>query len=140
MYCRCFLVVVWIVACLICQFFFLPLACAVGNEAEESFQEFNRKWMDGLYTREEKNKKNLTCKKVKDYYCAEYTGYSRTYSSTIKKIDSKETPYIGMLNYHEKKFESRADTFEKALSGPFNPVYEYPVTEIFSFTNGEWTY
>ena len=107
---------------------------------EASFQRFNQQWMQGLYTREEKGKKNLVCKKVKGYYVAEYTGYSKTYSSTIKRTDCKETPYIGILNYREKKFASHAKTFEGTLHGPFNLIYECPVTEIFAFSNGEWRY
>jgi hypothetical protein len=128
---------------LIAAFFqgvFIPVTCAAENEVDKSFQEFNKQWMKTKYKREESNKKNLTCKKVKDYYCAEYTGYSRTYSSTIKKTPSKETPYIGILSYQEKKFACQAKTFEGALRGPFDFVYEYPVKEIFSFSNGKWCY
>lgn len=107
---------------------------------EASFQRFNQQWMQGLYKREEREKKNLVCKKVKGYYVAEYTGYSKTYSSTIKRTNCKETPYIGILNYREKKFVSHAKTFEETLHGPFNLIYECPVTEIFAFSNGEWLY
>lgn len=121
--------------------FILPTVYAMEeSEVEVSFQKFNQQWMNSLYTMEEIDKRNLTCRKVKYYYRAEYTGYSRTYSSSIKKTNYKETPYIGILNYKEKKFVSHARTFEGALHGPFTLVYEYPVTEIFLFTGGGWRY
>jgi hypothetical protein len=134
------LIISWILIVSIFQVVFLSVACAAENEVEKSFQEFNEQWMENKYKREASNKKNLTCKKVKDYYRAEYTGYSRTYSSIIKKTSSKETPYIGILSYKERKFASHAKTFEGALRGPFDFMYEYPVKEIFIFSNGEWRY
>ena len=136
----CSLIICWILIVTIFQGVLIPVTCAAENEVEKSFQEFNKQWMKTKYKMEESNKKNLICKKVKDYYRAEYTGYSRTYSSTIKKTHSKETPYIGILSYKEKKFASHARTFEGALRGPFTLVYEYPVKEIFIFSNGEWRY
>ena len=119
---------------------FLSPIYAFEEEVEKSFRKFSQQWINTLYAMEERGKGNLTCKKVKDYYIAEYIGYSRTYSSTIKKTDSKETPYIGILSYKERKFASRAKTFEDALRGPFTIVYEYPVREIFMFSHGEWHY
>jgi len=119
----------------------LPLTHAMEEkEIESSFQHFNQQWMQFLYNLEKKEKENLICKKVKNYYITEYTGYSRTYSSTIKKTEYEKTPYIGVLKYMEKRFASRARTIEETINGPFHLIYEYPVTEIFIFSNGEWHY
>ena len=134
------LIICWVLIVSIFQGVFLSITCVAEIEVEKSFQEFNKQWMETKYKREASNKKNLSCKKVKDYYRAEYTGYSRAYSSTIKKTTSKKTPYIGILSYKEKKFASYAKTFEGALRGPFDFVYKYPVKEIFIFSNGEWRY
>ncbi len=122
-------------------FFLLPLIYAMEEgRVELSFRQFSQKWMNSLQEREEKNKKNLTCKKVKNYYRAEYMGYSRAHSVTVKKTDYKKTPYLGILSYKEKKFVCHAITFEGALRGPFTVVYECPVTELFIFSDGEWHY
>ena len=137
----CFSLVVWIVISSVFPVFFLPATCAVeDNEVEVSFRQFSQKWMNSLQEREEGNKKNLTCKKVKNYYRVEYTGYSSAHSVTVKKTDYKKTPYIGILRYKEKKFVCHAITFEGALRGPFTVVYECPVTELFIFSDGEWHY
>jgi len=121
--------------------FLLPIAYAMEEkEVEKSFHRFNQQWMKSLHEMEKRGRANLRCKKVKDQYITVYTGYSTTYSSTIKKTDYKESPYIGILNYREKKFISRARTFEEAIQGPFNLIDDYPVTEIFVFKNGRWRY
>jgi hypothetical protein len=111
-----------------------------SQDVEASFKLFNQQWMAHLYTREQKSKANIACKKVKDCFIAEYTGYSRTYSGRTKKTDSKETPYIGILNYQEQTFVSQARTYEEAINGQFKLLQECPVTEIFSFSRGKWRY
>jgi hypothetical protein len=111
-----------------------------SQDVEASFQLFNQQWMEHLYSREEKSKSNIACKKVDDSFVAEYTGYSRTYSGRTKKTASKETPYVGILNYQEQTFVSKAKTYEEAVNGQFKLQQECPVTEIFSFSRGKWRY
>ena len=108
------------------------------QEVEISFQNFSQQWMQHHYNREKKA--NLVCKKVKDSFVAEYTGYSRSYSSRTKRTEYKETPYIGILSYQELKFVSKAGTYEEAINGTFMLLQECPVTEIFSFSGGTWRY
>jgi len=110
------------------------------QDVEASFQHFNQQWMEHLYSREEKSKANIACRQVDDVFVAEYTGYSRTYSGRTKKTDCRETPYIGILNYQEQTFVSRARTYEEAIRGQFKLYQECPVTEIFSFSGGKWRY
>lgn len=120
------------------------VSCAVlyaadeAQEVEMSFQRFSHQWMQHHYNREKKA--NLVCKKVKDYFVAEYTGYSRSYSSKTKRTDYKETPYIGVLSYRELKYVNKAGTYEEAINGKFQLLQECPVTEIFSFSGGTWQY
>ena len=136
----CTFIIVWLVIFSAFQSLFLSVTYADEDEVEKSFQKFSQNWMNSLHAMEEKGKKNLTCKKVKNYYRAEYRGYSKTFSTSIKKTSSKETPYIGILRYKERKFVSHARTFEGALRGPFTIVSEYPVKEIFMFSHGKWQY
>jgi hypothetical protein len=111
-----------------------------SRDVDASFALFNQQWMEHLYSREEKSKANISCKKVDDSFVAEYTGYSRTYTGRTKKTDCKETPYVGILNYQEQTFVSRARTYEEAINGQFKLFQECPVTEIFSFSGGKWRY
>ena len=111
-----------------------------NQDVEASFKLFNQQWMEHLYNREEKSKANIACKKVDDAFVAEYTGYSRTFTGRTKKTDCKETPYVGILNYQEQTFVSRAKTYEEAINGQFKLLQECPVTEIFSFSGGKWRY
>lgn len=115
-------------------------AAEESQEVEASFKLFNQQWMEHLYAREKKSKANISCKKVKDCFVAEYIGYSRIYSGRTKKTGSKVTPYIGILNYQEQTFVSKAGTYEEAINGQFKLLYECPVTEIFSFSRGKWQY
>jgi hypothetical protein len=136
---KCRLVIAGII--ISASLYLLPIVYAIEeSEVETGFQKFSQKWMNLLHAREKRSKKDLICKKVKNHYWAEYTGYSRIYSSGIKKTDSTITPYIGILKYKEIKFVSHAKTFEGALRGPFTIIHEYPVTELFMFTDGEWHY
>lgn len=111
-----------------------------GEEVEASFKRFNQQWMDRLYAMEKNGRENLSCRKVKDSFIAEYTCYSRTYSARTKPTGSRETPYIGVLTYQEQKFISQASTYEGAINGKFILFNEFPVTQIFSFSDGTWQY
>ena len=118
-----------------------PIASATEeSEVEVSFKSFNQKWMQYLYDQEEREQRNISCKKVKEQYVAEYKAYSKDYSATIKKTQYQGTPYIGILSYREKKFVSQAATMEGAIRGPFNLMDECNVTEIFAYVNGKWQY
>jgi hypothetical protein len=136
------LLAVW--AAVICVGVLLPHpvlnATEQNQDVEASFKLFHQEWMEILYSREEKNRAAIVCKKVDDAFVAEYTGYSRTYSGRTKKTDCQETPYVGILNYQEQTFVSRARTYEEAINGQFRLYQECPVTEIFSFSRGKWRY
>jgi hypothetical protein len=58
----------------------------------------------------------------------------------VKKTDSKETPFVGILTYFEKTMRCVGKTKEEALKGPFQPSDSKQVSEIFRFTKGKWMY
>jgi hypothetical protein len=73
-------------------------------------------------------------------FAAEYVGYIPERKINVKKTDSSDTPYVGILTYSEKRLRCAGKTKEAALQGPFEQVDTSQVSEIFRFTKGKWVY
>lgn len=112
-------------------------AYAEDSGIEGSFKDFCKKWMEA---KDEQARKHFSCKKLKKKFVSEYTGYTKDYDICIKATGSELCPYIGLLKYKEIRYKNGAQTFKGAQSGPSKSVFEYPVTEIFRYSNGEWQY
>lgn len=118
-----------------------PPVLTESERAEEavraSFGAFTAKWMN------KRAKVQETYRKVKKHkmgFSAEYAEALPTHYVKIKKTQSKETPYIGILSYYKKTFRSTAKTKKDALKGPFEDLGTGSVSEIFRYTGGKWVY
>jgi hypothetical protein len=85
-------------------------------------------------------KSRAQVKQSLDGFSAEYTGYLPHRYIHVKKTESADTPYVGILTYYEKTLRCTGKTKEEALQGPFNQVDTSQVSEIFRFTKGKWVY
>lgn len=61
-----------------------------------------------------------------------------TVSIEVKLTSSRLTPYIGVLHYIESTYESKGPCRMTASRGPFYPVSQRKVTEIFRYTQNQW--
>ncbi len=116
-----------------------PLVITEEN-ALAAFDTFTIDWMKKLGETEDFHKTRAQAVESPDGFTAEYVAYIPDRSIRVKKTDSSDTPYVGILVYFEKKLRCAGKTKEEALQGPFNQVETNQVSEIFRFTKGKWVY
>ncbi|MFP4083676.1 MAG: hypothetical protein ACLFP9_00275 [Desulfonatronovibrio sp.] len=56
----------------------------------------------------------------------------------VKKTDSGQTPFIGVLRYIESLHENMGQCRVSVLDGPFRPVQKRRITEIFRYVQDSW--
>ena len=105
-----------------------------------TFDAFTIEWMKKLEDTEPFHKTKAQVIQSTEGFSAEYTGYLPHRYIRVKKTESTDTPYVGILTYYEKKLRCTGKTKEEALQGPFDQVDTSPVSEIFRFTKGKWVY
>lgn len=118
-----------------------PAAVVISEDvALAAFDAFTLEWMKKLAETEGFRKSRAQIKQSPDGFSAEYTGYLPHRYIHVKKTESADTPYVGILTYYEKTLRCTGRTKEEALQGPFNQVDASQVSEIFRFTKGKWVY
>ncbi len=105
-----------------------------------TFDTFTLEWMQKLIQTENFHKSQAQVVESPDGFAVEYIGYIPDRHINVKKTNSSDTPYVGILTYLEKKLRCAGKTKEDALKGPFEQVETSPVSEIFRFTKGKWVY
>jgi len=118
-----------------------PLVDLNEAAAQTSFDVFTIEWMKKLSDAEEFHRtQDVKVNQSPEGVAAEYVGYFPHRYIIVKKTDSKETPFVGILTYFEKTMRCVGKTKEEALKGPFQPSDSKQVSEIFRFTKGKWMY
>jgi hypothetical protein len=118
-----------------------PLIDLSEEAVQTSFDAFTIEWMKKLSDTEEFHRtQGMTINQAPEGFSAEYTGYFPHRYIIVKKTESKETPYVGILTYFEKTMRCVGKTKEEALKGPFEASDSQQVSEIFRFTKGQWKY
>ena len=118
-----------------------PEAALMSEDiALSSFDSFTLEWMKKLKEAETFHKMRAQVKPSQDGFTAEYIGYLPPRYIHVKKTESADTPYVGILTYYEKTLRCTGKTKEEALKGPFDQVGTSQVSEIFRFTKGKWVY
>jgi hypothetical protein len=118
-----------------------PLVDLNEEAAQTSFDAFTIAWMKKLSEAEEFHRtEKVKVSQSSEGFAAEYVGYFPHRYIIVKKTDSKETPFVGILTYFEKTLRCVGKTKEEALKGPFQETDSQQVSEIFRFTKGKWIY
>jgi len=118
-----------------------PLIDLTEEAVQTSFDAFTIEWMKKLSDAEEFHRtKVITVSESAEGFAAEYVGYLPHRYIIIKKTESKDTPFVGILTYYEKTMRCVGKTKEEALKGPFEASDSQQVSEIFRFTKGKWVY
>lgn len=123
----------------LCAFWLLvPHARAADlTQAETVFRDFCKMLID---TKSAHSKANIMSTHTESGFVAKYKTISPDFEVEVKRNGNVYRSYIGILTYRETKFLSLGDTHDCAVNGLFNRAYDYPVTEIFLYMNGEWHY
>jgi hypothetical protein len=111
------------------------LANPVHTRAEASFLRFVERWMQKVHTLEQKHRDSPTVKGGATRPLITYRGYGDEYSIELRPTGNARAPYVGLLRYTEHVYSCEsmeAETCRIASS--------VPVTEIFRFQNGRWSY
>ncbi|HEV8715156.1 MAG TPA: hypothetical protein VGX03_20290 [Candidatus Binatia bacterium] len=118
-----------------------PLVDLSEEAVQTSFDVFTIEWMKKLSDTEEFHRtQTIQVSESPEGFAAEYVGYLPHRYIIVKKTDSKETPFVGILTYYEKTMRCVGKTKEEALKGPFQASDSQQVSEIFRFTKGKWVY
>ena len=111
-------------------------------DIELSFEKFAKTWMNKLENINKTNSKTvgINLSPSDGVYSGRYVCYGPECQTSIKKTDSPETPYVGLIRYSEKQILKKGPSRQDALNDPGTAVEETSVTEIFRFSKGRWIY
>ena len=117
----------------------LPAVAAdsVGQQVTSEFQNFCRLW---LHKKNDGPGMPVTCTGIPGSYVAQYCQPSKRFSCEVIPTGKSAAPYVGKLCYRAETYVCTAGTREGARQGPYHQAKGYPVTEIFLYQNGVWTY
>ena len=108
-------------------------ADSVSAQVSRDFRTFCDSWLD-------RKSGAMTCSGADGRYIAQFVRPAGHYSCEVIPTGAAAAPYVGKLCYRAITYCSSAATPEQARLGPFHQSPGYPVTEIFLFQNGVWTY
>ena len=111
------------------------LANPVNTRAEASFHRFVEGWMQKVRALELKHRGSPTVKNGAIRPLVTYRGYGDEYSVELRPTGHARAPYVGLLHYTEHVYN--CETIEAESCRIASSV---PVTEIFRYQNGRWSY
>jgi hypothetical protein len=103
--------------------------------AEASFQRFIEEWMQKVHALEQQHRSSPTVRNGADHPLVTYRGYGDDYSAELRPTGHPRAPYVGLLHYTEHVYS--CETMEAESCRIASSV---PVTEIFRYQNGRWSY
>lgn len=103
--------------------------------AERAFEQFARNWMDKVHALEEESRSKPAVKVGAQDPVYTYRGYGDDYSTELRPTGRPNAPYVGLLRYTEHVYSC-----ESAQARSCSVASSVPVTEIFRFKNGRWSY
>jgi len=120
--------------------FVLALAAApAGAESQQgalrAFGSFADQWMAKLEAREAQNRSQPQVERLAGRSVATYTGYADDWRVEVKPTGDAGSPFVGLLTYDEQHYTCRDETTRRCdLSGTT------PVTEVFGYRGGRWSW
>ncbi|MDH3520413.1 MAG: hypothetical protein OEM49_08135 [Myxococcales bacterium] len=115
-----------------------PASVAPQNalrQAERSFARFSRDWIQDLQTREEQSRARPSVQPGPETPIVTYRGYAEDFRIELRPTGQSAAPYIGLLHYTENLYSC---TDLAALR--CQVAASTPLTEIFRFREGHWSY
>ncbi|ROQ91212.1 hypothetical protein [Desulfosoma caldarium] len=122
----------------------LGFSCALATDEKEAaqlFESFQSEWMKKLSQNGLYGQKTISFQEIKGQkkVVARYSELGTITESRVKRTESKECPFVGVLTYEERICESDGPSGADAAKGPFS-CWTRTVTEVFRFANGKWVY
>lgn len=115
-----------------------PSQIAVPSElevAKSAFERHARSWMADLEKNEAENRRKAPVYGVAQEAVIRFDGYGDEYETQVKPTGHATAPFVGILRYKEHLYTCLRDDLTRCTV-----TRSVPVSEIFSFKNGRWTY
>jgi len=103
--------------------------------AFRAFGKFAKSWMADMEKREAGNRARPTLQHEGSRSYATYLGYAPKWNVEVHATGDRVAPYVGVLHYQEQTYSCRDETTRSC-----SVVRSTPVTEVFPYRDGHWTY
>jgi len=128
-----------------CALFMLPatamadspaaISDASRSRAEDQFNQFAKTWMANVQRLQTQDRDKPTVRAGASGTQVSYRGYGEDYSVELRPTGHPSAPYVGLLRYTELMYSCPS-----ASSKDCSVSSRVPVTEIFRYENGRWSY
>ena len=108
---------------------------AAYGRAETAFDGCVADWMTKVRTMEEQASRKPTVEPGATDPVFTYRGYGDRYSIELRPTGQATVPYVGLLRYTEHVYSCQSAKAEVC-----SVASTLPVTEIFRYRNGRWSY
>ena len=106
-----------------------------AQQARESFQGFAEGWIAKAMARGERESDTPRARSGSAGMIFTYESVGEDFETEIRSTGRPSAPWVGVLHYTERTF-----TCADALGNDCRVTSSLPVTEIFRFRDGRWTY
>lgn len=105
------------------------------SHARSAFQRHAKSWMADLEKNEARNRSAAPVYSVANEVVIRFDGYGDEFETQVKATGHAQTPFVGILRYKENVYTCLRDDEQRCTV-----TRSVPVSEIFSYRNGRWTY
>ena len=108
---------------------------ASRSRAEDQFHQFAKTWMANVQRLQTQDRDKPTVRAGANGTQVSYRGYGDDYSVELRPTGHPSAPYVGLLRYTELMYSCPSvGAKDCSISS------RVPVTEIFRYENGRWSY
>ena len=108
---------------------------ASRSRAEDQFQQFAKTWMAKVQKLQSQERGKPTVRASAGGTQSSYRGYSEDFTVELRPTGHPSAPYVGLLRYTELMYSCPS-----AAATECTVASRVPVTEIFRYENGRWSY
>jgi hypothetical protein len=108
---------------------------ASRTRAEDQFQQFAKTWMAKVQKLQTQDRGKPNLHAGAGGAQASYRGYSDDFTTELRPTGHPSAPYVGLLRYTELMYSCPS-----AGATDCTVASRVPVTEIFRYENGRWSY
>jgi len=108
---------------------------ASRSRAEDQFHQFAKSWMANVQRLQTQDRSKPTVRAGSNGTQVSYRGYGDDYTVELRPTGHPSAPYVGLLRYTELMYSCAS-----ASSKDCSVSSRVPVTEIFRYENGRWSY
>jgi hypothetical protein len=105
------------------------------SRAEVQFQQFAKTWMANVQKLQTQDRSKPTMRAGAGGTQSSYRGYSEEFTVELRPTGHPSAPYVGLLRYTELMYSCPSPGATDCTVAS-----RVPVTEIFRYENGRWSY